>query len=176
MQSSDEASFTALVERQSRFAFQVAYSVLRNAHDAEDAVQEMLLRLYRRRAWLDLQDERAFLARATWRVAVDKLRQRRPATALGEEGIELTATGPDPEHLAIAADFSAMVHALADRLPEDLRQPLSLASLNQMNSCEIAAIMGIPEGTVRTRLLRARKLLRDKIAAIEERRGVRPGR
>ena len=58
-----------MVERHSRFVFRVAYSLLRNAHDAEDAVQEMFLNLYRKQAWRDVRDERAFLARVTWRIA-----------------------------------------------------------------------------------------------------------
>src|SRR3954466_7245093 len=70
--------FTALVMRQSRFVFGVAYSILRNPHDAEDVVQEVFLKLYRGGAWRNIVDERAFLARAAWRMAVDRL-PKRPA-------------------------------------------------------------------------------------------------
>ena len=66
-----DAEFTALVQRQSRFVFQVVYAVLLNSHDAEDAVQETFLKLYRNRGWQDVENERAFLARVAWRVAVD---------------------------------------------------------------------------------------------------------
>src|ERR1022692_4071072 len=75
-----EARFAGLVERQSRFVFRVAYSLLRNSHDAEDAVQETFLKLYRTGAWEAIENERAFLARAAWRIAVDKLRRGRRAT------------------------------------------------------------------------------------------------
>jgi RNA polymerase sigma-70 factor (ECF subfamily) len=68
----------------------------------------------------------------------------------------------------MATDWEAAVHRLIDSLPEELRQPLVLSV--EMNSREIAAAMGIAEGTVRTRLMRARQMLREKIAAIEERR------
>ena len=64
-----DAEFTALVQRQSRFVFQVAYAVLLNSHDAEDAVQETFLKLYRNRGWQHVDNERAFLARVAWRVA-----------------------------------------------------------------------------------------------------------
>jgi len=60
------------------------------------------------------------------------------------------------------------VHWLIDSLPEELRQPLALSV--DLNSREIAAAMGVPEGTVRTRLMRARAMLREKITAMEERR------
>src|ERR1022692_3506133 len=75
-----EARFAGLVERQSRFVFRVAYSLLRNSHDAEDAVQETFLKLYRTGAWEAIENERGFLARAAWRIAVDKLRRGRRAT------------------------------------------------------------------------------------------------
>src|SRR5712692_2719446 len=64
--------FAALVRRRSRFVFRVAYAILRNAHDAEDVVQETFLKLYRARRWESMVDERAFLARTAWRLAVDR--------------------------------------------------------------------------------------------------------
>ena len=53
-----EAQFTSLVTRQSRFVFRIAYTILRNAHDAEDVVQETFLKLYRTGAWKNMQNER----------------------------------------------------------------------------------------------------------------------
>jgi RNA polymerase sigma-70 factor (ECF subfamily) len=72
-----EARFAGLVERQSRFVFRVAYALLRNSHDAEDVVQDTFLKLYRGGAWEAIENERAFLARAAWRIAVDKLKSGR---------------------------------------------------------------------------------------------------
>ena len=57
-----DAEFTALVHRQSRFVFRVAYAVLLNSYDAEDAVQETFLKLYRNRGWEQAENERAYLA------------------------------------------------------------------------------------------------------------------
>jgi RNA polymerase sigma-70 factor (ECF subfamily) len=164
LRADDEAEFTAMVERHARFVFRVAYSLLRHPQDAEDAVQEMLLNLYRRRAWIGLRDERAFLARAVWRTALDRIRQRRSYAEIAD----LTTAAPDPERMAVGADLNQRVHALVDRLPEELRQPLALSTVEEMNSRQIAEVMGIAEGTVRTRLMRARQLLRDKLAALEE--------
>ena len=59
---SREAVFSALVERHARMMYRVAFSLLRNAADAEDAVQEALLKLYRSEAWRRMNDEKAFLA------------------------------------------------------------------------------------------------------------------
>jgi RNA polymerase sigma-70 factor (ECF subfamily) len=71
-----EERFRDLVQRQSRFVFRIAYAMLRNVQDAEDVVQEVFLKLFRNGAWEDMRDERAFLARTAWRIAVDRLPQR----------------------------------------------------------------------------------------------------
>jgi RNA polymerase sigma-70 factor (ECF subfamily) len=55
---------------------------------------------------------------------------------------------------------------LIDALPEELRQPLALSTVEELNSQEIAQVMGIPEGTVRTRLMRARQVLKQKLSAL----------
>src|SRR5260221_1443237 len=68
-----EGRFAALVERQARFVFRVAYALLRNPHDAEDVVQETFLKLYRTGAWERMQNEKGFLARTAWRIAVERL-------------------------------------------------------------------------------------------------------
>lgn len=151
--------FAALVRRQSRFVFRVAFSVLRDPHDAEEVVQETFLRLYRTSAWRDMRDERAFLARAAWRIAIDRLpKNRPPATAAS-----LASNDPGPEGAVLMAEKIAAVHRLIDGLPEEFRQPLALSTVDELSSREIAEIMGIAEGTVRTRLWRARQILKQKL-------------
>ena len=156
--------FAALVERQSRFVFRVAYAILRNSHDAEDAVQETFLKLYRNGAWQSMNDEKAFLARTTWRIAVDRLPKRR------QEPPDPDAASHDasPEQSMITADWNATVQRLVDALPEELRQPLALSTVEELTSRQIAELMGLPEGTVRTRLMRARQILREKLTRKKE--------
>jgi RNA polymerase sigma-70 factor, ECF subfamily len=153
--------FADIVQRHSRFVFQVGFAVLRNVHDAEDAVQETFLKLYRARRWDHVENERAFLARAAWRVAVDR-KSKRTAEA---PDVDAPSTEQNPEQAAIAADRSALVVRLIDALPEDLRQPLALSTVEEMSSQEIAGVMQIPEATVRGRLMRARQILKEKLAA-----------
>ena len=156
-----DEQFAALVDRHARFVFRVAYSVLRNPHDAEDAVQETFLKVYRSRRWGHVENEKAFLARAAWRIAVDRAPKR-----TGElPEIELRDPDQNPEQAAIAADRSALVARLIDTLPEELRQPLALSAVEEMTSQRIAAVMEIPEATVRGRLMRARQILKEKLAA-----------
>jgi RNA polymerase sigma-70 factor, ECF subfamily len=161
-----QARFTALVEREFRFVFRVAYAVLRNPADAEDVVQDTFLKLYRSDSWETMANEKAFLARAAWRLAVDKLPKARGETA----GLELVSNGASPEAAAVSSDWNRAVHRLMDALPESLRQPLALSTLEELSSGEIAGVMGIAEGTVRTRILRARQILKQKIAGLMESR------
>jgi RNA polymerase sigma-70 factor (ECF subfamily) len=161
-----EACFAGLVERQSRFVFRVAYALLRNSHDAEDVVQDTFLKLYRAGAWEAIENERAFLARAAWRMAVDKLKSVRATTPLAAE--LASRGGANPEEAMVTADWNAAVHRLVDALPQELRQPLALSTVEEMNSREIAQAMGIAEGTVRTRIMRARQILKRKLAGLME--------
>ncbi len=158
-------AFAELVERQSRFVFRVAYSVLRNGADAEDAVQETFLKLYRTGAWERMEDEKAFLARTAWRLAVDRLPRRDEVEDSASALADLPTKGPSPEQTAVDGASTAMLHTMIDSLPENLRQPLALSALDELNSREIAEVMGINEGTVRTRLMRAREMLKTKLAA-----------
>jgi RNA polymerase sigma-70 factor, ECF subfamily len=172
--SGEEAEFTAMVLRQSRFVFRVAYAVLLNAHDAEDAVQETFLKLYRHRGWQQAKNERAFLARVAWRTAVDRRRASAATVASmipgpdAETAMDPPSPRPDPEKMLAAANEQAVVHAMIDALPEELRLPLALSAFEELNSCEIGRILSLPEGTVRRRLQRARELLRQKLTALEQ--------
>lgn len=157
-----EDRFALLVGRQSRFVFQVAWAVLRNAQDAEDVAQETFLKLYRTGSWERIEDERAFLARTAWRLAVRRIRGHRAPEAI-DERLDLAA---DPERSAIASNMNDAVQRLIDALPEEMRVPLALSSVDELTSREIAVVMGIPEGTVRTRIMRAREILRSKLGVV----------
>jgi RNA polymerase sigma-70 factor (ECF subfamily) len=165
-----DAEFTALVLRQSRFVFKVAYAVLLNAHDAEDAVQETFLKLYRNRSWQHAENERAYLARVAWRAAVDlRSRSAHPIAAADSVFVvDPPSDDPGPDKALLAANQHATVHAMIDALPEELRLPLVLSAFDEIRSREIGKILDIPEGTVRTRLQRARHMLRSKLAPLLE--------
>jgi len=159
--------FEEMVARQARFMFQVAFGLLRNTQDAEDAVQEAFLKLYRGEAWLRMENEKGFLARTVWRVALDRLPRASERMSDVSE-LQLEAVGGSPEENAVDEDERAVLRRLIDGLPEELRQPLVLSSVEEMTSREVAEAMGIPEGTVRTRVMRARAELRRRYVAMKE--------
>jgi RNA polymerase sigma-70 factor, ECF subfamily len=164
MTARDE-EFAALVERQARRMFRVAYSLLRNVADAEDAVQEAFLKLYRGEAWRRMEDERAFLARTVWRVALDRVARSSGMEDVAE--MEIAASGKSPEDWIASGDERELLRRMIDGLPEDLRRPLVLSAIEEMTSGEVAVLMGIPEGTVRTRVMRAKGELRKRFEAMK---------
>jgi RNA polymerase sigma-70 factor (ECF subfamily) len=166
LKEAGEEEFTSLVERNARRMFRVAYSLLRNTHDAEDAVQEAFLKLHRTQGWRRIEDERAFLSRTVWRVALDRLP---PARAMEDTtAIEIASTEATPEECASGGDERELLRRLIDSLPEDLRRPLLLSAIEEMTSREVAEVIGIPEGTVRTRVMRAKAELKKRFEAMKE--------
>jgi RNA polymerase sigma-70 factor (ECF subfamily) len=154
-----DAVFAGLVQEHARLLYRIAYAVVRNQQDAEDAVQDVFLKAYR--AQPNPQDARAYLARAAYRSALDRLPRKDTRPIADHE--DFRAETPSQEDLATGWSDQQRLHRLIDGLPEDLRQPLLLTAIKGLTSREVAAILGIPEGTVRTRSQRAREELRKRL-------------
>jgi RNA polymerase sigma-70 factor (ECF subfamily) len=159
----EEAAIAALVSQYAGTLYRVAYSVLRNASDAEDAVQEAFVRVLRHRDSLhEVRDQRVWLIRIVWNVVLDRKRRMktRPETDdVAELARVLPATGLSAEERAAAAQHHAHVLACVEQLPAKERQVLMLSAFEELNSVEIAEVVGITESSVRSRLFRARNLM-----------------
>jgi RNA polymerase sigma-70 factor (ECF subfamily) len=170
---SESAAHTieVLVNEHASLVYRLAYSVLRNHHDAEDAVQECFLRVWKWRDRLhQVRNRKTWLARIAWTSALDR-RARRPLfagvdDASGENPLESLPDCRLNQDEQLAVDqMRRLLELMIVTLPDELRQPLELSTVQELNSTEIAEIMDIPESSVRTRLLRARRLLKEKLAA-----------
>lgn len=159
-----ELEVETAVRQQGRFVFKVAYGVLRNVHDAEDVAQEVFLRLHREGIG-GIRDLQAWLATVAFRVAID--RKRRPQEQDVTE-LELASGEVSAEQSTIHQQSVERVHRLIASLPDGLRFPLVLSAIEELNSRQIAAVLDIPESSVRGRIMRARQLLREKFAAVSE--------
>ena len=159
-----QATFTRIAAEHARFLYRVAWSVLRHREDAEDCVQEALLKLYRGESWRQMTNERAFLGSVVWRLALDR-RRTRQAAAEDEAALQIADFRPTPESAVAEGDERELLRELIAELPEELRDTLRLSALEELNSREIGELMGVPEGTVRTRLMRARAELQERWAA-----------
>ncbi|HXE15147.1 MAG TPA: RNA polymerase sigma factor [Bryobacteraceae bacterium] len=161
------AAFTLLVERQSKFVFNVAHAVLRNVEDAEDVVQDTFFKLFRTGTWKHIDDERRYLARVAWRLAIGRAPSKRMTPEYGLN--EIVSQKCNPEGTYLKAEQHRTIHRLIDALPERLRRPLALSSIQEMTAPEIAAVMDLPEGTVRRLLMEARTLIKEKMSRMEVR-------
>ena len=159
----EDAAISALVDQYAAVLYRVAYSVLRNSTDAEDAVQEAFLRVLRHRHSLaEVRDHRVWLIRIVWNIVLDRKRRAktRPETDdISELARVLPSTGLSAEERAAAAQHHAHVLACVDRLPAKERQVLTLSAYEELSSVEIASVLGITESSVRSRLFRARNLM-----------------
>src|ERR1700690_2044841 len=157
------ALLAALVDQYAGALYRVAFSVLRNTADAEDAVQEAFLRVLRHRDTLDeVRDQRVWLIRIVWNIVLDRKRRAktRPETDdVSELARVLPCNGLSAEEIASAAQHHAHVLSCVEQLPANERQVLMLSAFEELSSVEIAAVLSITESSVRSRLFRARNLM-----------------
>ncbi len=159
-----------VVRTHARLVFRVAYSVLRNREDAEDAAQETYIRLMRQDL-SKIAEPRLWLARVVWRIAVDRVRKH-PVQSLDtdEQYHEIADAAPRADQTVLEAELQAQLEKMIEALPKALREAVRLSTVDGMTSADVAQVLGIPEGTVRTRMSRARQMLRDKLTAYMEKK------
>lgn len=159
--------FEARLADCSALAFRVALGVLRNREDAEDVAQEAFLRAYQNFHRLrERASFRSWLTRIVWRLAIDRWRTagRREAHSLHEDaGAACEAGAPSVEAIVASREFRQHLDRAMDELPEKLRLVLVLAAIEGHNMAEVASMLGLPEGTVKSRLHLARKQLAEKL-------------
>ena len=153
--------FEARLAECSTLAFRVAYGVLRHREDAEDVAQEAFARAYRSFAQLRERDRfRAWIVKTTWRAAIDRYHQNRRRGGR-ELLVEIEAVSPDS---AESVERANRLWRAIDALPDKLRITVVLAAIEGHNVREVAALLDIPEGTVKSRLFDARQQLREKLS------------
>jgi RNA polymerase sigma-70 factor (ECF subfamily) len=166
----------AVVRQHARFVYQVAYLLLRNHHDAEDSTQETFMRVWRYRKRLpEARDLKAWLARIAWRVALDRRKNSAEISLAdaAEAVFKLYAAGESAEKIAGAKQMAVLLDQLIATLPGKLRDPMLLSLDQELTQAEIGRVLNIPESSVRTRLFRARQMLRQKLSSILEGKNAR---
>lgn len=157
------AAIAALVDEYAGTLYRVAYSVLRNTADAEDAVQETYIRVLRHRDSLtEIRDPRVWLVRIVWNVVLDRKRRAktRPETDdIADLARQLPAAGLSAEERVASAQHHEHVLRAVQQLPEKEQRVLILSAFEELSSVEIAQVLGTTESTIRSRLFRARNLL-----------------
>jgi RNA polymerase sigma-70 factor (ECF subfamily) len=168
----DLAAFETLVHRYQDRVYRLLYRMLGSAADAEDAAQETFLNLHRhghrfrgearfstfvyRVAANTALNRRRTLGRS--RARIDKLAERQAT------GHDLPTAPPAPDQAAFGLELRERVHEALATLPEKLRLPLVLFDIEGLPYAEVSDVLGIAEGTVKSRIHRARLALRDQLA------------
>jgi RNA polymerase sigma-70 factor (ECF subfamily) len=158
-----------VVRQHARFVYQIAYLLLRNHHDAEDATQETFVRVWRNRNRLpEVRDQKAWLARIAWRVALDRRKNVAEISLddAAEAVFNLYALGESAEKIASDNQMAVLLGQMIASLPNKLRDPMLLSLNQELSNAEISKVLSIPESSVRTRLFRARQMLRQKLSSI----------
>jgi RNA polymerase sigma-70 factor (ECF subfamily) len=155
-----EREFEAAIADTLPLVFRVAYGVLRSRPEAEDVSQEAFAKAHR--SFRQLRDRgalRAWLVRITWRLAINRQRsnRRRVARELTAQRQADTVTTTDP----IESERAAQLWAAIDALPRKLRIVTVLAAIEGHDLREVAALLGLPVGTVKSRLFLARQRLKE---------------
>jgi len=159
-------AFATLVERYDRAVYHLAYRTLHDAEEARDVTQEAFFKAFR-----SLRTFKPDAKFSTWIFAIayhaccDRLNRRRHFAS--EELPERADPAPGPESQAIALDEASRLRAAIDALPEKYRTVVTLFHLQGRQYEEIATVLGLPMGTVKTHLFRAKEQLRRLLGAME---------
>jgi RNA polymerase sigma-70 factor, ECF subfamily len=149
-----------------RFLYTVAYRLAGNDNDAQDLVQEALLRVRTGLERYEPGSLEGWLARIVTNVFLDEVRRRkrRPTSTLGDDPDRVVAPAPGADEAS--TELSAEVQAALASLPEEFRVPVVLCDVADQSYEQIARALSVPIGTVRSRIHRGRRLLR--AALVEE--------
>ncbi|GAB3900185.1 sigma-70 family RNA polymerase sigma factor [Larkinella knui] len=164
----DVRAYQTLVERYQRLVLHMVGRIVHQSEDIEDVCQEVFIKVYRH-----LPDYKFGSKLSTWiasiayRTAINYIKKtsREPVSGFSEQGPEeLPNSGlANPEEMLMHQDWKAFLHAQIDKLPVQYRTILTLYHLEELSYEEIGQATGLPEGTVKNYLFRARKLLKEAL-------------
>nr|MBN1228752.1 sigma-70 family RNA polymerase sigma factor [Anaerolineae bacterium] len=164
----DQQAFAELVERYQQAAYNLAYRMLGNPGEAEDAAQEAFLRAYQHIKRYDTSRPfKTWLLSITSNHCIDRIRKRRLTWLSIDEPLPphpaLTSSAPQPEASTIAEERNAAIQALLSDLEPDYRMAVVLRYWYDMSYVEIADIMETTESAIKSRLFRARRMLAEQL-------------
>jgi len=149
-----------------RFLYTVAYRLTGNHDDAQDLVQDVLLRVRRGLATYQPGSMEGWLSRITTNAFLDEVRRRRrrPTDALPDRPERVLPSEPGADDALAAETISSDIQRALLRLPDEFRAAVVMCDVAGLTYQEIADALSIPVGTVRSRIHRGRSLLREALA------------
>lgn len=163
----DSTQFNQYILSCSDQLFRLAKSILRNGEAAQDAAQELILKLWEKRKQLDeVENIRAFAMKSMRNLCLDIIRQNRDGDELPEE---LEYTELNPYQKTEQKDLALHIRGMIDRLPELQRTIIRMRDVEGMEIGEIAFITSLNENAVSVNLSRARQKIREQIIREQKR-------
>lgn len=162
----DTRAFELLVKQYERLVFHVIHRLIREQQDVEDICQEVFIKVHKGLFRFNFESKLStWIAQVTYFTAINYLKKyNNGRTANYPDDIEnYHFTNDNPEQLLTKKEVANYVEELILQLPEVYRTVITLYHLNEFSIEEIGEITGIPEGTIKSYLFRARKLLKEKI-------------
>ncbi len=172
----DKEAYGSLVMRHSRILFRVAYRITGNEADADDVVQEAFLRGYLKLASFESRSEfGTWIYRIAVRCALDKLHTRRfdDVSRVGDESdpesdaVQVADLAPDPERLTLSAELGTMRTLAMQSLTPDERTAFVLRHMEDCNTEEIAAVLGVAPNTAKQTVYRAVQKVRQRLSKLK---------
>lgn len=166
IQRGDLKAFTLLVKQYERLVFHVVYRLTPEQADAEDMCQEVFIKVHKRLNTFAFDSKLStWIARIAYLTGIDYLKKynKSNTSELTEHVERLHFTDETPEKIVSDKDVSDYMYTLIGQLPEQYKTVLSLYHLDEFSYQEIEQITGMPEGTVKSYLFRARKILKEKL-------------
>lgn len=164
--SGDLQAFGSLVKQYQQLVFYVIDKLIRNNEDKKDVSQEVFIKVHKNLRSFNYQSKLStWIASIAYRTALNYIRDHAKGREVEyQKDIEdFQFADPDPGKLSEKKDISAYISRLMEEMPVQYKTVLTLYHLNEFSYDEIAQITGMPEGTVKSYLFRARKLLKDKL-------------
>lgn len=165
----DKEAFKEIIAANQRLVFHVVRRLVGNLADAEDICQDVFVKVYRNLSKFKYESKLStWIAKIAYNTAINFLEKKKVPLFDDNSPCEITlddvaGAEPGPDETTQGSDISSRLHVMIGQLPVQYRSILTLYHLEDLSYKEIGKILGLPEGTVKSYLFRARKMLKERL-------------
>lgn len=169
IQAGDAGAFHQIVEENKRLVFNIVARMMPNSTDREDLCQDIFLRVYQNLGTFQQASKLStWIARIAYNACLNALKKKKVPLFddFAPEGESLEMIGGStktPDDIVSDRDLAHRLQAEIEKLPPKLKAILTLYHVQEMSYAEISEIMNMPDGTIKSYLFRARKMLKERL-------------
>ena len=159
-------AFTLLVKQNQRLVSHLVYRIIRQQEDVEDVCQEVFIKVYKNLKHFKGESRLStWIASIAYNSGISFIKKRKDYAISENEDNFISQISNDshPHEILEKVEFKELIHKKIEELPVHFRTVITLFHLNEFSYKEIEVITGMPEGTIKTHLFRARNLLKEKL-------------